>query len=566
MRLRVLKQAMGKPRANLARVELLRRGTPDVLERGGRDVEDRPEPDEPAREIHVLEPVPEALVPASDLGEGRPTNEETRAGSMLDLLSPFLVAGAPAVDAPRVGRPKGVDSEEVGDKGAERRERHGQVLGLRLAVTTDEATHSGNCSGLAVESLDEAGNRVFGREGVVVQEEHQRRGTTFGAAVERRGEAAVGRQVDDLDVRSGLRDRRCRFLAGRVLDDDRSGDQFVIRAPNALEGTLDASGRDDHDIDTGGGRDRWHHFRMALSDRMKQSVVTPQRRLARRYAKVCDRRDFDDPAVRARIREVVPGRTAEEEVERKFWEFALLTLFLEDTGTLDNAELLAVGAGHEAVLYWLANRAARVVASDIYGEGPFGKREADSAMLTHPEMFAPYPYRHDRLEVEHMDARRLEYENESFDGVFSLSSIEHFGGPVDIAAAASEIGRVLRPGGVAFVVTECFVQRHPLDSALVQTAIRAATLGRRCGTATPRRRATEVLTAGEIRRRIVKPSGLELMQQLDLTLSPETWDNVARFVGPSDLVTSTGRWNPHILVKARGGAWTSAALPLAKRR
>jgi len=58
-----------------------------------------------------------------------------------------------------------------------------------------------------------------------------------------------------------------------------------------------------------------------------------------------------------------------------------------------------------------------------------------------------------------MDARRLDFADESFDVGFSLSSFEHFGGPQDVLAAARELGRVLRPGGHAFVVTECFVQR-----------------------------------------------------------------------------------------------------------
>ena len=41
----------------------------------------------------------------------------------------------------------------------------------------------------------------------------------------------------------------------------------------------------------------------------------------------------------------------------------------------------------------------------------------------------------------------LEFEDGSFDAVFSLSSIEHFGSWADIRRSAEEIGRVLRPGG-----------------------------------------------------------------------------------------------------------------------
>ena len=89
----------------------------------------------------------------------------------------------------------------------------------------------------------------------------------------------------------------------------------------------------------------------------------------------------------------------------------------------------------------------------------------------------PFRYREDRLTVEYADARSLPYPDESFDVVFSLSSIEHFGGPGDVARAAREMGRVLRPGGHAFVVTECFVRLHPLETALADSVVRALTLG-----------------------------------------------------------------------------------------
>jgi SAM-dependent methyltransferase len=283
--------------------------------------------------------------------------------------------------------------------------------------------------------------------------------------------------------------------------------------------------------------------------------------LSRQYVKLCDRRDFDDPKLRAAIRDVVPGRDPERELERKLWEYAMLVLFLGEVGALrEDARILAVGAGQEAPLFWLANRVGKVVATDIYGEGGFADREASASMLSDPAALAPYPYREDRLEVLHMDARSLEFPDASFDAVFSLSSIEHFGDSRDVARAAAEIGRVLRPDGHAFVVTECFVgSRRPLDFALVQTGVRIATGGRRCATATPRRRATEVFTARELETRIVRPSGLRLMQPLDLELSPETFENVTRLGADGRVDSPT---YPHILMKAFGAPWTSASLAL----
>ena len=99
------------------------------------------------------------------------------------------------------------------------------------------------------------------------------------------------------------------------------------------------------------------------------------------------------------------------------------------------------------MLFWLANRVGKVVATDIYGEGIFSGLEADRTMLNDPASFSPYPYRESHLEARHMDAKQLEFEDGSFDAVFSLSSIEHFGSWADIRRSAEEIGRVLRPGG-----------------------------------------------------------------------------------------------------------------------
>jgi len=56
----------------------------------------------------------------------------------------------------------------------------------------------------------------------------------------------------------------------------------------------------------------------------------------------------------------------------------------------------------------------------------------------------------DRYRVEYQDAQRLEYPDDSFDFVYSISVIEHIPGSGD-RAAIREIQRVLRPGGVAIV-------------------------------------------------------------------------------------------------------------------
>jgi SAM-dependent methyltransferase len=283
--------------------------------------------------------------------------------------------------------------------------------------------------------------------------------------------------------------------------------------------------------------------------------------------KQCDVADFDDPELLAMVSEILPERDARAHIERKAWEPAMLALFLREVGRLhDGTEALAVGAGDERIVFWLANRLGRVVATDIYGSGSFAEREALASMLTDPQAHAPFPYREDRLEVLYMDGRELAFTDASFDVVFSVSSIEHFGGPADIARAARELGRVLRPGGHAVIITECFLSRSVFTAAPVDFAVRVASLGRLRRQATPRRRAgVDVLTARELERWIVRPSGLALLQPLDQSMSARSYENVARLRAGRAPEPASGNFYPHVLLEFRGSVFTSVCLVLEKR-
>jgi SAM-dependent methyltransferase len=288
-------------------------------------------------------------------------------------------------------------------------------------------------------------------------------------------------------------------------------------------------------------------------------------RLRRQYVKLCDPHDFDDPAVRGRIDAITPGLEPQEHLNRKHWEYAMLTLFLEESGLLrEDARILSVGAGHETVLFWLANHVDRVVATDIYGEGSFSDQEADNVMLIHPASFSPYPYRESHLEVRHMDARELNFPDGSFDAVFSLSSIEHFGSWASIRRSSQEIGRVLRQGGCAFVATECFLGRSLL-SPPIQEAGSQATGGRVFG-------AMRVFTPRALVSEIVEPSGLQLLQPLDLTLSSEARHSVSDLNSAGRLTATKGPY-PNMIVRAKRTLgpvavhtqrWTSAGLAMWK--
>ena len=97
----------------------------------------------------------------------------------------------------------------------------------------------------------------------------------------------------------------------------------------------------------------------------------------------------------------------------------------------------------------------RVVATDMYE----GRWQAEGAQRGRSSrrgsgQYAPFPYRTDRVSFMRMDGRALKFPDAEFDVVYSLSSIEHFGGLAGASAAMREMARVLKPGGILVVATE----------------------------------------------------------------------------------------------------------------
>ena len=152
-------------------------------------------------------------------------------------------------------------------------------------------------------------------------------------------------------------------------------------------------------------------------------------------------------------------------MHRKPYEFAQLIYGCRALGALrDEASIVSVGAGHELVLYWLANHVRRVIATDMY-EGVWQElqgREGHPDVLTKPDAFAPFSYRRDHLTFMRMDGRRLAFRDHAFDIAYSLSSIEHFGGLPGAIATVREMTRVLKPGGILALATEYVLEgpRH----------------------------------------------------------------------------------------------------------
>ena len=170
-------------------------------------------------------------------------------------------------------------------------------------------------------------------------------------------------------------------------------------------------------------------------------------------------------------------------MHRKPYEFTQLLYGCRQLGMLRaDASFVSIGAGHEQVLYWLANHVERVVATDMYEGDWQGERakEGDPTVLHDPDRYAPFPYRRDHLTFLKMDGRHLEFPDGSFDVSYSLSSIEHFGGLEGAGQTMKEMARVLKPGGILAIATEYILSGPKCEDTFfpedVQTLIEASGL------------------------------------------------------------------------------------------
>jgi SAM-dependent methyltransferase len=146
---------------------------------------------------------------------------------------------------------------------------------------------------------------------------------------------------------------------------------------------------------------------------------------------------------------------------RKGWEWTQALYGLELLGAIQpHAKALGVGAGHEPLLYFLADRIAQVVGTDLYGNTGWsqaGGKEADKAILGDASRFCPRKFDGSRLRLMVMDGTHLEFADSSFDFVWSLSSIEHFGSHAAARQSLREMARVTTPGGYVVVATEFII-------------------------------------------------------------------------------------------------------------
>jgi SAM-dependent methyltransferase len=236
---------------------------------------------------------------------------------------------------------------------------------------------------------------------------------------------------------------------------------------------------------------------------------------ALRFNKACEIEDFSHPDLAPLVHDDLGGpprldRAAVPPWDRKQWEVAMAVRTLETFGAVHpQAGILGVAAGMEDTIYRLAPLVREITVVDRYLQPGEWDSFAAPWMTVAPELgMRVRPGRQPEpaaalVRAAHMDARRLRFADNTFDGIFSSGSIEHVGGLDDIAHAAYEMGRVLKPGGVLSISTELLLW-GPADPHVMITGNMI------------------LLRRDQILRYIVEASGLELVDDLATDISAPT--------------------------------------------
>ena len=272
--------------------------------------------------------------------------------------------------------------------------------------------------------------------------------------------------------------------------------------------------------------------------------------------KVCEVEDFTDPELSELMLRFLPRpiHSTDEwprgQEDRKFWEISMALLaVIRHLPAGNRVHALGVGAGLEATSFILTSLFKQVFATDLYG-GKSWKADSSGMMLTKPEAFSGrVPFNPRRLVTQHMDGRFLRYEDNTFDFIYSSSSIEHFGSAKDIATAMKEMHRVLRPNGIISISTEFSISG------------KSQWLGSH----------TLLFDEKAIGDIIVEASGCSLVDEQSFAISSLTRDCRSDFGQALKDLESGGnrldqKWStyPHIVIADADMMWTSVHICLQK--
>ncbi len=180
-----------------------------------------------------------------------------------------------------------------------------------------------------------------------------------------------------------------------------------------------------------------------------------------------------------------------------YWRFPVFGATVHSLRDLPaGSKMLDIGSPKLLSLYFSLVKGCRVWATDLQDEAinqRYARQFTEYRFRRHPEgAYIP----------EFQNGRHLDYDNASFDSVYSLSVVEHILGSGDSACCA-EICRVLRPGGKAVIEV-------PFSSRARDTYVKRSVYGREY--------ASEQLfyqrhyDPTTLHERLIAPSGMRLVE------------------------------------------------------
>jgi ubiquinone/menaquinone biosynthesis C-methylase UbiE len=225
------------------------------------------------------------------------------------------------------------------------------------------------------------------------------------------------------------------------------------------------------------------------------------------------------------------------QLQRKYWEYVRIVHALEDAQMLDCSKRgMGLGTGAEVLCFHFANRAAEIVATDLFSE----TSDWLSARLSIEKAYerSPFPYRKERLLFRNMDMTAIDLPRESVDFVWSTSSIEHVNSIEQYLSIFRGIDRILIPGGTAAIVTE-FNLRSESDY-----------------------RPSLILVDAHLLHEVEQVSALRLERGLDLAIE----DHPCNVPMNLDVLGIVPFWQhlPNIWAETKGALFTSALLIFRK--
>jgi SAM-dependent methyltransferase len=258
--------------------------------------------------------------------------------------------------------------------------------------------------------------------------------------------------------------------------------------------------------------------------------------------------DWEDPQLaEIAVNELHVTRPNWQGVNRKLWEWAMITRGLKHYGYLNRTcNALGLGCGKERLMYVLSEHMRMTVATDLYGHTAFADREADVALLKDPAAHCDFDYDRRGLLVSTMDACAITYADESFDVLFSCSSLEHFGPTASIVKAQREAYRVLRPGGV-YALSVDFLFRMTDDFRARPRDARSPL--------------TDFFSPSDVVETVVGAAPFRLDEPLHLE---DTCGDLFNVVDMETWQPESGSFVPHLYCGYRGNYLTSLILMLFK--